>query len=248
MFELMLNAASPVVNTNEFIALKTAATQSVLWVVPADVTSICVVVVGDGALAGGGLSYRNDIPVTPDETLTLEFNLNATGSAGNSGITRLLRGTNPLCTAYSGGSATSGFGSGGFGGKSAASYNTGGGNGGTGYITGSLKIGGGAGGYAGQGGPGTTAPIASTAPAVGSGAGAGARSTGNFGIFTGGDVGLHGIGNDGASAPYSPGGNGGDGSISTVMCGGGNNTTPPTYNAGIRIIWGAGRSFPNNAK
>ncbi|MDN5940167.1 MAG: hypothetical protein L0H83_16095, partial [Salinisphaera sp.] len=81
------------------------------WVVPANITSICAVAIGnggpgteDGAGGGGGLSYTNNIAVTPFETLSIDF---------NTGLARLLRGVATLLAAENGSPAGATVGPGG---------------------------------------------------------------------------------------------------------------------------------------
>lgn len=242
---------------NEYVFLQTTATQNTTWTVPAGVTSICVVCVGTGIIGGGGLSYRNNIPVTPGEVLSIQFTV-TTVNTPDGGFSRLARNGTVLCIAHAGAVATLG-GSvfGGYGGKSASSVNDGGGNGGKGIINDYTSVktyaNAGAGGYAGTGGAGENRAAVSTAGVAGYGGGSGARvygTTPSVGNFVGGSVGLYGIGDSGATAPLSTLSSGNDGSVASVMCGGGSYTSASSYNinGGIRIIWGDGVSFPNNAK
>lgn len=234
------------------------------WVVPDGVISICVVCVGCGLVGGGGLSYRNNIPVTPGETLTVVFtnSANTSGHEANAGSAVLRRGSTDLCIAYASGWVIYGTAAsnltvvGGRGGKNASPINDGGGDGGTGIQTNrsptDFIFGGGAGGYLGKGGDATSNSSLDTAGDSGSGSGSGSRSynrpAGNAARRYGGGVGLHGVGVTGLDATPGQYANGRDGSVSSVMCGAGNR--PPnatTWNAGVRIIWGSGYSFPYNA-
>lgn len=258
MMELLMNnppdePLPPAVS--EYVLLQTRNSQTESWVVPAGVTRISVVIIASGYVGGGGLSYRNNITVTPGETLGLSFGSGLSG--GTTGVaTRLHRNATYLCVAYSGGvpGGTGGVSrAGGRGGVVASSINTGGGSGGSGQYNNPVNLGGGgAGGYRGDGGTASVSAALPTAGVTNSGSGSGARcyNTGstNIGQFNGGSVGLHGIGSDGASAQINGAYNGNDGSISEFMCGGGSFTAPAGANGGIRIIWGDGRSFPDNAK
>lgn len=237
----------------QYVFKQTAMTQTVNFVVPSRVNQISVVCVGHGSMGGGGLSYRNHIPVTPGEVLTLAFST-STSAVSNSGSTRLMRGSEVLCIAYSGGYdpvVNNVSVPGGLGGKSASIINDGGGNGGTGsniFPTGPRMAGGGAGGYNGNGGNFTANATASTSPAVGSGGGSGSRSystTGPAAPVIGGGVGLHGLGADGANATITTNINGNNGSPSSVICGAGVNSYSSNFNGGIRIIWGDNRAYPN---
>lgn len=202
-------------------------------------------------MAGGGLSWRNNIPVTPGETLTLDFTVSLTDTY-NGGSSRLLRDSTVLCIAYAGGWDPNAVAylRYGFGGKRASSINDGGGDGGFGRNIAKIKgnAGGGAGGYLGKGGDAQSDLTTDTAGDAGSGSGSGARST-TATWRKGGDIGLYGVGITGASAPTSGQYNGKDGSPApaVVMCGGGVGYHDRLFNGGIRIIWGEDYSYPYNA-
>lgn len=253
-FSILLQYGNKVIPPiGQYVLKQTAQTQNMSWVVPESVNVINVVCVGHGAHGGGGLSYRNNIVVTPGETLTISFTVSST-KVSNGGSTRLLRGSTVLCIAYAGGydsTVSNTSCPGGLGGKNANIINDGGGNGGAGsniFGSGPRMAGGGAGGYNGNGGNFTANGTASTAPDTGSGGGSGSRSystSGPAAPVTGGNVGLYGLGADGTSPTTMTNIKGNDGSVATVMCGGGANTFSSSYNAGIRIIWGTNRSYPN---
>ena len=204
-------------------------TASGSWVVPPDVTAISGVAVStSNAAIGGGLAYSNGIAVTPGETLTISIIGNANGTRLLRGSTVLLRGAVLIANCvgdvrFSGGRGGADFGAGG-----------------------------GAAGYAGNGGDGGTLNSPGTAGSGGSGGGGfGGTATGNAG--GGGGVGLLGIGASGVGGDAgNPGGTGGsngsDGAINRLpgRFGGGGSGTPASA-GGLRIIWGAGRSYPNNA-
>lgn len=242
-----------------------------LWEVPKDVTTICAVVVGGGGGAGkysgppsgsgmyvygsggggGGLSWRNNIPVTPGETLTIvvgaaganNYTINAYAEAG--GDSAIRRDGATLCIAK-GGHPGQNYnvvgGGGGLGGKAADPINDGGGNGGNGGngTLGSNAGGsGGAAGYSGNGGNGASSWGSGWGGSGGGGGGGGANKTGG----TGGGV-----------QPYGEGINGYGGSTGSAGYGGspldGQQAMRPWYGAGgstsgvVRIIWGSGRAFP----
>lgn len=255
MLESILNdGTSPdPAEPGEYTLKQTANNQTVQWRVPDGVFSICCVCVGHGTFGGGGLSWRNNISVSPGELLDITFTV-ATTTTGSNGATRLLRGTAALCIAYAG-ATRSGTAEarpvGGFGGKSASPVNDGGGNGGAGHNYPARQGGGGAGGYLGNGGNCSELTATSTAGAVGSGSGSGARNYSASFVQTirqGGNVGLFGIGITGASATNGGMSNGNFGSPGAVMCGGGDfQTTINRYGGGIRIIWGEGYSYPSDA-
>lgn len=228
------------------------------WVVPAGVTSICGVAIGPASRntssGGGGLSWRNNIPVTPGETLTIQVGANQTTIV--SSHTVLYRGSTILLIAE----GANGI-NGGRGGKDANIINGGGGNGGN-SNTGSWAGGGGAGGYTGNGGAGAAYPTSY----VGSpGAGGGGGGGGSYWAGGGGGTGLmgqgaNGVGGDGSNATTAigNGGTGGSGGTSGINYSGGG--AGGTYGGGngavavpaigsqvgaMRLIWGPGRAFPS---
>lgn len=239
------------------------------WTVPTGVTEISAVCVSAGASpswsssggwaratggAGGGLVYRNAIPVTPGESLQI----NLTDSVfGQCGITRA--GVNLLAVKNAGAGipgtpVASIAGQVGFTGGAPGSPNM---NVTSGYTCGGA---GGAAGYTGNGGNGADAPNPpdtvnnSVAAPANSGAGSGGAglngpdltNNGLNGLNGGGSVGLLGIGETGGpSSAYGNPGSGGQ--PNGRKYGGGSASIYTNGIAGLRIIWGAGRSFPNNA-
>ena len=248
------------------------------WKVPNGVTSICIVCIGSGnpngtityteGFGGGALSYSNNVPVTPGETLSVACY--GDGALEFDGAI-VMRGLTPLVGARSssgsvGGKATDGYGnarySGGYGGGEAgnrgggggaAGYAGNGGNGGTGTngntsnpgLAGSGGVGGGAGGGAGgrssnyYGGNGGGCGLLATGSTTSAGAG-GAASSSATNSGKGSNGGADGIPPT-STASTSDGGDYGGGRGGRT----GSVTTSP--NGAVRIIWGAGRSFPNNA-
>lgn len=223
------------------------------FTVPAGVTSINALAVGGGgaggqsagtqysagAGGGGGLSWRNNIPVTPGESLTITIGPTATGGSnyiGTSGTTTYIkRGTTELLAAMGGAGGAGNNntrpwyewvgGAGGAGGANVnAAYGGGdGGKGGNGAGSSTNRAGGGgAGGYTGNGGAGGNGganPINLGSAGTGGGGGGGASSPGSPYSGGGGGVGLYGQGANGAGgtnpnvSPYtgSAGGSGGSG-------------------------------------
>lgn len=253
MIELLLTSGSNKSPVNDFVLTQTSADEKIPWIVPDGVESICVVCVGHGALGGGGLAWRNNIPVIPGESFYIHFRVWTTQFDG---LTGLYRDENtPLCRAIAGrwaerNNTVSFYVLGGNGGKSSHAINDGGGSGGRGHRSGTGRYaGGGAGGYLsdsflGKGGDAAPDTNTSTVGGANSGSGSGGRSLGNS---KGGGVGLYGIGLTGGNgrvvSPY----NGQDGSPADVMCGGGGYGVTSDFNGGIRIIWGEGYSYPYNA-
>lgn len=182
--------------------------------------------------------------MTPGEVLTLSFTTPSTSTPGNTNLR--VKGT-IVCISYTGLWVSQAFlgAVGGLGGKTANAINDGGGNGGTGYRYSNYGVaGGGAGGYLGNGGVGTNSNSGNTAGVAGSGSGSGAKNINSTSIYSGGNVGLYGIGITGGNVIAGVSSNGNDGSISEVMCGGGIGSITSNFNGGIRIIWGEGYSYP----
>ena len=174
------------------------------WVVPAGVTSVSVVVIGRGGDGvqfpgnkygggGGALAYKNNIAVTPGQTVSY----NASGYGGNNfsifGV-----------TAGNGSIGGNGYGSGSGGTASGGDANFSGGAGA--YEFSSMANGGGAATYTSNGANGSGAGISAYGPTGGGTSyGAGGQS-----VYSGSPT----VGGPGV----------------------------------IRIIWGVGRGFPNNAQ
>lgn len=233
------------------------------WVVPAGVSEISAICVGAGSpgirsdsSATGGkagpLRYATSLAVTPGETLTIKVGAGSRQSGGNGYDTEILRGATVLLLAGNIGTST------------AIGGNIGGGEGGNGGTATSTYAGGGggAGGYSGNGGGGEFGNGTDTPPDANSGgAYGGARNTGR--AENGGGVGLIGPGPTGSqyyevSSQYSTTvgsygfyvpsndnrntgfGSGGGGSDSTSILNGAGGP------GACRIIWGAGRSYPND--
>lgn len=246
------------------------------WTVPTNVFFICAVCIGAGGKntaaggGGGGLSYGNDIPTTPGETIYGQY-----GNGGNpSWLSRNSNGSSPLL--YGGGGGNGQLAAGDFlyvpgGGGGAGGYGGSGGNGGNAGTTGTgTTMTGGSGGSSsgsartggGNGGSGGTG-IVSQSPANSGTAGFGQNSAyggaGGNAIVAypnstsagdGGDCGMSG-GPSTTALSGLPGQNNGYG---TAVGGGGggsygtNAYGTPGNNGGVRIIWGSGRSYPSNAQ
>lgn len=195
------------------------------FTVPADVTTVCAVLVAPGSTgtsgnggAGGSLRYINNLPVTPGETLTVF--VGAGGTYGSTGPTTLKRSTDTLLAAYSnsgeswrsaenpGHSPSTPFGTGPYGGT------VGGGNGGGGgYPSASYAAcgGGGAGGYSGNGGEGSGSGTGASGAGGGGGGGGGTPGQSAWNGGAGGGVGIYGEGASGGGGPTFVGGSGGSG-------------------------------------
>jgi hypothetical protein len=258
------------------------------FVVPTGVTSVCAVTVGGGGAGiiytstaprqigtgggGGGLAYKNNIAVTPGESLTVIVGIGGTPTNTNpsqsGGLSSLRRGGTSLCeaTGGEGGRGTSSIGQtvsggvrvvsdgGGSGGNASAAFNA-------------ASGGGGAGGYSGNGGNAGSRFETQVPPTAGAGGGGGGgnRTNVNRGGSGGGGVGILGQGANGnAAASETAGGGGGSsggGGVGTLNINGGrggsyggggggvDNQTGATGGAGgvgaVRIIWGSGRAFPS---
>jgi len=239
------------------------------WTAPAGVTSISVLAVGGGGggggynasvAAGGGLGYTNNLSVTPGTTYNIQV-----GDGGYSGGNWSNGGTggsshfnNSYIGAYGGQGAQSVANP--SAGGPLGSYN-GGGTGGYGLGGTWCGGGGGAAGYSGNGG--SSGPNNGSGPPNGGGAAGGSPEQHTSGTSgSGGGVGLLGQGSNGSyNGGYSGGGGGSGGGA------GGNDGGPAGLYGGagggawhsgtpgaaggargaVRIMWGGGRSYPNNA-
>lgn len=212
------------------------------WVVPDEVHLVSAVAASRGAYAGCGLTWTNDIPVTPGETLHVLF---PTALGGKCGLFRhvtasvyidLVFAENPTGTM---GGTTGGLG--GLQRHAPGRDSYGGGNGGAAAM-GTSYGGGGAAGYSGNGGVAYRGASLPAQPGSGGGGGGGGSVQG------GGGVGLLGVGESG-----SVGGGGGSGGASVtpgILDGGdygGGGVLGLGAPGAVRIIWGGGRSYPNNA-
>ena len=222
-----------------------------------------------GGGGGGGLGWKNNISVTPGQTYEVvvgaagPYQPNATSSAAAGGNSYFI--SLATVSGYGGGqggpSATSSG-----GGRGGGYVGDGGGRGGDGAYEGSwTRAGAGAGGYSGNGAD-SGSSVGNAAP-TGSGAGAsGGYYSSTYGVPAGGGVGILGRGADGAARGNYYGGGGGSGgangrggegsgesgyyNIYGGDYGGGGGGSGTSYGGGpggkgaVRIIWGAGRSFP----
>ena len=248
------------------------------WTCPAGVTSVSVVCIGGGRKGtsqneyysisfngsnvpggGGGLGWKNNIPVTPGQTYTVKVGGISYDNLGTVG-TPTFTGNGSGDSYFISPSTVFGGGGGFYSYRGGAFVGNGGGNGGgsssgTGYWGGS-----GAGGYSGSGGSGGF--LGSGEQGYGGGGGGGGGLT--FPAGGGGGTGIYGEGASGYGGSGTSGGGGGSGGTSggtgsssikgyggTYGGGGGcGMDSVPGGNAGtgaVRIIWGSGKSFPNNA-
>lgn len=265
------------------VTFTTTGSQS--WNVPEDVFFINAVCIGGGgggaassatALPGGGggggaLSYSNNIPVTPGETLTVVVGSGGTNNTirtpNAGGDSSVSRGVSTLVLAK-GGSGANGL-TGGAGGVAANGVGDGkqsGGSGGTAADP-DCGAGGGAAGYSGTGGAGGVGSGTVDTGSAGSGGagGGGASNTGGqTGGGGGGGVNVYGQGDSGPQqATTSAGGWGGSGGASGGTSSTDNGATGGLYGGGggganddagsiggtggqgiVSIIWGQERSFP----
>lgn len=239
-------------------AMYEGAADEAFLVVPANVTSICALLIGAGegsaygfgtaGGSGGDTVYSNNIPVIPGEALTIRAGFGAiTGDYTKSSYIK--RGSTILVAAKGGGSSdntsqinvgTGAIGIGGLGGDAEEALESGGG-------------GGGAGGYGGAGGAGSSS----------SGDGGTGNSGGGGGGAGGGSFGERG-GAGGGTCPYGEGSSGLGGTIGSLngktgspiagkkafgwgASGAASGAPGPGLggNGCVRIIWGSGRSFPS---
>jgi hypothetical protein len=219
------------------------------WTAPAGVTSVCVVCIGAGQdITGNGndsgyqnkwqggkagsLAYKNNIAVTAGSSYTVFI------PARNSINGRNYFISDATVSAPTGIGTDVFIGDGGGNGAPPAALPPGGG--------------GGAGGYGGDGGAGGTYTVAGGNGAGGGGGGGGSGANDFVPGYNGGGTGCYGIGANGVGAPAGSSVAGGNGSGPTTGFGGGAGSVIGTNtqyggNGVVRIIWGAGKSFPNNA-
>ena len=212
---------------------------------------------------GGGLGWKNDIPVTPGQTYTVKVGAESYDNLGISGATFTGNGSGDsyfinASTVFGGGGGVLNYIGGGYIGDG------GGEGGGTNVVSGAFWGGCGAGGYTGAGGKGGYG----TAGYNGTGGGAGGGGATSFPSGGGGGVSVYGQGSNGQGGSGFSGGGGGSGGTSGTAgagnsgshyrgngglygggggCGGsGQNGGGGTGGAGaVRLIWGQGRSYPS---
>ena len=234
------------------------------WTCPAGITNVSVVCVGAGGgdrtAGGGGLGWKNNIPVVPGTSYTVEV---GAGDPNLSGGHSYFIDMNTV--SGEGGANTANGGTGG------SFTGDGGGDGGDGAIVphGDNGGGGGAGGYTGKGGSGGFYGSSQGTDGQGGGCGGGSgwSNSGQQGSG-GGGVGIYGQGADGIGASSGNGGGGGSGGTTPSV----SNSAPNgragglygggagTYTAGafqscsggggaVRILWwtdpATTRSFPS---
>lgn len=246
-FAVALGAAAPAGEADpggHLFEGSTSADKTFTWTCPAGVTSVCVVCIGSGKPnggAGGGLSYKNDIAVTPGTGYTVFIGWNSSNKR-----TYFISNTGLRTDGRAGG--TSSYGA------------DGGGYGGFGNVSGA-----GAGGYSGNGGQAYGETNQSGAAGSGGGGGAGGgvyNYPSNWAGGGGGGVGVYGEGSSGAGGSGVAGGGGGSGGGAGGSCPGtsgpggdggnyggaagqGQNGAGTPGPGAVRIIWGEGRSFPS---
>ena len=242
------------------------------WVCPAGVFSVSAVAVGAGGYgtanydeandiwytasgAGGGLAWKNNIPVVPGQT----YKIYIAGSAANTSDYSLFGPTTALAAAYVAAKTANNYAGG------TKYIGDGGGTGGPGGVAVDGNAGGGgAGGYTGNGGAGGVYGAQGATAGAGGGGGGGNFVTSYGTCGGGGGVGVMGQGangRSGASDIYNGlgggGSNGTDGHTSSFFYNltggnfgggagsqGGYSGTPGGLGA-VRLIWGEGRSFPS---
>ncbi len=246
------------------------------WTCPAGVTSISAVCIGGGGGStsytsgtyamnggcGGGLGWKNSIPVVPGTDYNIVVGAGGVGNAYNS--SGLVGGNSYFID------VNTVSGRGGIGGTYNTSYATGGtftgdGGGDGGGIESSGNSGygpsggGGAGGYNGNGGKGIDSSQNNSVASAYSNSG-GAAGGGNNSLdrgYGGGGVGLFGIGTTGVGIASGLGhsGSGGSDGYGTGIGGeygaGAGGSTQAAHRTGtngaVRLMWGTNKSFPSNA-
>lgn len=237
------------------------------WICPEGVTSVCAVAIGPGwngvqinnqpyGGAGGGLGYKNNIPVVPGQSYTVVVGASNTTTGSYFGSSDTVSGNAAESAALAGGTFTGdGGGRGGTGGRpttfnqSPDNYRYGGGGGSSGSYDGNGGAGGNGGsgslnnvqvpgGTGGQGIRGGGGGFNNNPARGGGGGGAGANLYGGVGTA------LTVNGNNGRpGGAYGGGGGGGHVSYINAV------VTPYANGVGgsgaVRIIWGEGRAFPS---
>jgi hypothetical protein len=236
------------------------------WVCPAGVTSVSVVCVGPGGQgsgydsqgSGGGLGWKNNIPVVPGNSYTVFI-----GTIPPYAFSFIQSGDSyfisPSTVKGGGGQNAGANGATSVGGSYVGD---GGGNGGSSFMGASYAGGGGAAGYTGGGGDGgrgtydtTTSTAGQSGSGGGGGGGSGGRAVGGGGWSggSGGGVGLLGQGANGTGAPSAPTGSAstgspgspGSGGVGMAYGGGASANNNVNGTGAVRIIYGTGRSFPS---
>jgi hypothetical protein len=229
-------------------------TTSGFWTIPSGITNISVLCIGAGAgyrintaikpCGGGGLSYINNLPVINGSTIIIYVGVGG-GTYSNFADGQSSRITyNSIDYARAEGGRTTGQGG-------VGTHGTGG----EGNLQGSSlwASGGGAGGYSGTGGIGSPSGGQSY-PGTGGGGGGGLAGSGGGTDVFGEGVSGQAFTGIGFGRQGSTGGSGNGTTISTLYGGGGGGETTTGTNAktngfggsgAVRIIWGAGRSFPS---
>jgi hypothetical protein len=211
--------------------------------------------------AGGGLAYGT-FAVTPGEILTVVVGTAGTagasgGDGGTGGTSSIARGATVLLQGGGGQGGLERVTTTRTGGTSTGTEREGGGAGGNsgGNSTDTGSGGGGAGGYSAAGGAGGTTGAGSSSTGGGGGGGGATNSGQGYG---GGGVGVLGAGSNGTGGALNAIGTGGSGGANGTRPaggaygGGGGACDDDTSSAGgaggqgaVRIIWGAGRSYPS---
>lgn len=252
--------------TGQFLVTSSGVTS---WIVPAGVISISAVTIGGGGGAGnraggggGGLGWKNNIAVTPGETLTITVGSGGSGGAFNGsagGATSISRGATVLLSANGGTGANTGTpGVGGSPGVTAEGGGRGGHGGGSFVLY--AGGGGGAGGWWGIGGFGSVS--SSDGQTVGDDGSGGGGGGGGYNFpggpgYGGGGTNPQGLGNGGRFgdvAASNQNGKGGSAFGSTAFDATGKDGGYPGGGAGgnggngangaVNIIWGINASFP----
>ena len=236
-------------------------TQTWNFIVPDDISSISAVAVGAGGggsganpdqLRGGGggaLAYSNNIAVTPGETLTAEVVDGDMFLKRENGTVILKAEGGGRGSSNSGGQASNSVGTTKYSGAPGENYQL------VFYANSRVNAaGGGAAGYnrngneSGSGQTGYTGVVSNTTFTRTAGGGIGLKGTSVGSPGSGDGRGSYG-GQDGNGwntlRGGSYGGGGGTGTESNASTGQGSNG--PGGSAGLRIIWGSGRSYPSNA-
>lgn len=221
---------------------------------PVTISMVCV---GASFRGGGGTSYRNNVSLVKGQLLEVTVG----GLSNTELLSQVTQNGVVRCIAL--GPTGTNFEIGGLGGKAASNVNTGGGNGGDALYNGAYNLGfGGAGGYSGKGGDSgivnsSWAPVSGPQAGTGGGGGGGHGGYNSPNLYrgSGGGVSLtppNGTLLSGAAGTWVTSNNtvrngrrGSDRSTNIISSEYGGGRGVLTAGA-VRIMWGAGRSYPNN--
>ena len=195
------------------------------WTCPPNVFSVCAVCVAPGTSGAGGLSWKNNIPVTPGNSYNVVITSTSAYFISTATVSAYYYPDRALSVREGGGDG---------GNKPSADAG-----------------GGGAGGYSGNGGSGSSFGAGGSGAGGGGGAGGYYNDGGSSIPGYGGGVGLLGQGSNGVGGSYilAPGNftavQGGGGSGGKIGYPSGDYGGGGFGKGAVRLMWGPGRAFPS---